>query len=318
MSSGVFRGIITPVPTIVQDDGQFDQAGMAVLIDRLLQSKVNGLLFLGSAGEFFQFPTQARKAISDFCVARVAGRRPCIVGTAACSTAEVIELGRHAGAIGADGVIVVNPYYAPLTEERLYTHYRTVAEAVELPVLLYNFPGMTGQDLSIELVARLARDCPTIVGIKDTVDCASHTRRLITEVKAARPDFLVFAGYDEYLINTLMLGGDGAIPATSNFAPEITCGLYDAFLAQDYGRTAELMKRLAVLSAIYNLDTPFAGVVKEAIRMTGSDISTGVVPPFTKPGQAIKDRLADVLVRSGVLPAPLAVPPKPERAEAAD
>ncbi|MGQ9366532.1 dihydrodipicolinate synthase family protein [Azospirillum sp. ST 5-10] len=301
MPLGLFHGVITPVLTIVQDDGRFDPAGMAVLIDRLLDSKVDGLLFLGSAGEFFQIPTEERKRIAEFCVSRVDGRRPAIVGIAACATAEVIELGRHARSIGADGVIVVNPYYAPLTEERLYAHYRTIAEALELPVLLYNFPGMTGQELSVELVGRLARDCPNIVGIKDTVDCASHTRRLITEVKAARPDFLVFAGYDEYLINTLMLGGDGAIPASSNFAPEITCGLYEAFREGDCARIAVLLQRLAVLSGIYTLDTPFAGVIKEAVRMTGSPISTAVVPPFTKPSEEVKEALAGLLVRAGVL-----------------
>lgn len=297
------RGVIPPVPTILSEDGRFDPHGMGVLIDRLLESDVNGFLFLGSAGEFANLSMAVRKEVAEFCVARVAGRRPVIIGTAACATDEVIELSHHATAIGADAVMIVNPYYALLTEERIYTHYRRIAEAVKLPVLLYNFPALTGQDLSIDLVLRLALDCPNIVGIKDTVDCMSHIRRLILEVKGARPDFMVFCGFDEYMLDTLLLGGDGVIPATSNFAPEITCGIYQAFQQGDFATVQMLMRRLAALSKIYSTDTPFSGLIKEAIRLTGSDISPAVVAPATVPSAETRQRLIEILVNSNVLSA---------------
>jgi 4-hydroxy-tetrahydrodipicolinate synthase len=276
---------------------------MGRLIDRLLDSDVNGFLFLGSAGEFAHLTTVQRKAIAEFCVARVAGRKPVIIGTAACGTIEAIELGQHAAAAGADAVIVVNPYYARLSEERIYLHYRRIAEAVSVPVLLYNFPGLTGEDLSIELVGRLARDCPNIVGIKDTVDCISHIRRLIVEVKGARPDFLVFCGFDEYVLQTLLLGGDGVIPASSNFAPELTCGIYAAFRRGDFAALVPMMRWLAVLSQIYSIDVPFTGVVKEALRMTGLDVSTAVAAPATRPDAETCRRLREILISSGVLAA---------------
>src|SRR5476649_1130587 len=220
MASKKLRGVMPSVPTIMSSVGGFYPEGMGILVDRLLASDVDGFLFLGSAGEFTQFSAAERKEIAEFCVTRVAGRRPVIIGTASCATDEVIELSQHASEIGADAVMVVNPYYSRLTEERIYLHYQRIADASPLPVLLYNFPVLTGQDLSIELVKRLAQDCPNIVGIKDTVDCMSHIRLLILEVKAVRPDFLVFCGFDEYMLDTLLLGGDGVIPATSNFAPE--------------------------------------------------------------------------------------------------
>jgi 4-hydroxy-tetrahydrodipicolinate synthase len=198
--------------------------------------------------------------------------------------------------------MVVNPYYARLTDERIYLHYRRIAEASPLPVLLYNFPALTGQDLSIELVARLAQDCPNILGIKDTVDCMSHIRRMIFEVKAMRPDFLVFCGFDEYMLDTLLLGGDGVIPASSNFAPEICCGIYKAFCKGDFPAIQTLMRRLAALSKIYSTDTPFTGLIKEALRMTGSNISTYVSAPATPPDAAMKLRLKEILERAGVLP----------------
>ncbi len=295
------KGVIPPVPTIFDAQAQFDPQGMGRLIDRLIASDVNGFLFLGSAGEFATLPHESRKAIAQFCVKQVAGKKPVIIGTASCSTQEVIDLSQHAGSIGADAVMVVNPYYAKLSEERIYQHYRQIAEASPLPVLLYNFPILTGQDLSVELVGRLANNCPNIVGIKDTVDCMSHLRRIVFEVKGRRPDFMVFSGFDEYMLDTLMIGGDGVIPATSNFAPEITCGIYQAFLRQDFATAQALLKRLAMLSKMYSIDVPFTGVIKEAIRLCGLDIPTTVLSPATTPDAATHEKLVEILTRSGVL-----------------
>jgi 4-hydroxy-tetrahydrodipicolinate synthase len=303
MNIRALRGVIPPVPTVLKENGTFDPKGMGLFLDRLLASDVNGFLFLGSAGEFAQLSVAARKEVAEFCVEHVAKDRPVIIGTASCATSEVIELSQHASDNGADAVMVVNPYYSLLTEERIYNHFRRVAEAVDLPVLLYNFPVLTKQDLSIEMVKRLARDCPNIVGIKDTVDCMSHVRLLILEVKAIRPDFLVFCGFDEYMLDTLLLGGDGVIPATANFAPEIPCGIYKAFRSADFASIQELMPRLAALSKIYSTDTPFVGLIKEAIRMTGTDIPTGVVAPATSPDNAMKRQLQEILAKAGVVAA---------------
>lgn len=299
MSFDAFKGVIPPVSTIMNDKGEFDADGMGVFIDRLVESDVNALLFLGSAGEFSQMTNAVRKQVAEFCVKRVAGRKPVIIGTGACGTAEVIELSEHAARIGADAVIVVNPYYASMSEERLYRHYRTISESVSIPVLMYNFPALTGQDLSPALVTRIAKDCPNVIGIKDTVDCISHIRDLILQAKGARPDFKVICGYDEYLFTTLALGGDGGIVGTSNFAPEITCGIYKAFQEKDMAAIAELLPRLSVLSQLYSLDTPFSWLLKEAVRLTGSDIPTGVASPASEPGEDVKKRFREILKQAG-------------------
>ncbi|MDR2450832.1 MAG: dihydrodipicolinate synthase family protein [Candidatus Accumulibacter sp.] len=295
------QGVIPPVPTIFDANEQFDPQGMGRLVDRLLASDVDGFLFLGSAGEFATIPHEGRKAIAEFCVGRVAGKKPVIVGTASCATREAIDLARHAGSVGADAVMVVNPYYAKLSEQRLYRHYRQIAENSPLPVLLYNFPALTGQDLSPGLVGRLAGDCPNIVGIKDTIDCMSHIRNFVFEVKGARPEFMVFTGFDEYMLDTLLIGGDGAIPATSNFVPEITCGIYRAYREQDFGAARSLQKRLAMLSRMYAIDVPFTGVIKEAIRLTGLDIPTTALSPVFAPDAATREKLVEILTQAGVL-----------------
>ncbi len=299
MSLDFLRGIIPPVPTILNDKGEFDRAGMGIFIDRLVESDVDGLLFLGSAGEFAQLSNPVRKQIAEFCVKHVAGRKPVIIGTGACGTPEVIELSDHAASVGADAVIIVNPYYSLMNEERLYRHYRTISESISLPILMYNFPALTGQDLTPSLVKRIAEDCPNIVGIKDTVDCISHIRDLIIQAKGARPDFRIICGYDEYLFSTLALGGDGAIPGTANFAPEITCGIYKAFQNKDMATIMELLPRLSVLSQLYALDMPFSWLLKEAVRVTGSDIPTGVAAPATEPDEKTKKRFRELLKQAG-------------------
>lgn len=297
------KGVIPPVPTIVDENGAFDAKGQAALIERNVAAGVDGMLFLGSGGEFCHMPYEMRKEVARFAVKQTAGRVPVLVGIGACATAEVIELGRHAASVGADAVLVVNPYYAKLSQAALRRHYETVAASVEVPVLLYNFPALTGQDLSVEMIRDLALSCPNIVGIKDTVDTIGHTRQIITDVKAARPDFVVFSGYDEYLLDTLILGGDGGIPATVNFAPDICIGIWQAFQARDFETVIALERRLARLSPVYGYDQPFFGLVKEAIRLTGSDISTSVLPPALPPGPELRARLAETLKDAGVLPA---------------
>jgi 4-hydroxy-tetrahydrodipicolinate synthase len=294
------RGVIPPVPTIVRQDESLDKQGMGKVIDTLAESGVNGLLFLGSGGEFCHMSNKTRTEVAEFVVPYTNGRLPVLVGIGAPGTAEVIDLGLHAQACGADGVLVVNPYYALLSQDHLYRHYARIAEALNIPVFLYNFPALTGQDLNIPLIASLANDFPNIAGIKDTVDTISHTRQIITRVKAERPDFKVFSGFDEYLWDNLVLGGDGAIPASSNIAPEICCGIFQAFEERNLAAAIPLQRRLAQLVHLYTLEPAHFGVIKEAMRMTGLDISAATLAPITPLSEDKKAALAAILTRAGV------------------
>lgn len=275
----IFKGIFPPVPTIVDDNGELDRAGMAVMIDHVISNGADGMLILGSGGEFSHFSSEQRKQIAEFSLQHVAGRVPVLIGIACASTAETIQLGKHAEKAGAQGVLVVNPYYAKLSEEARFTHYKRIAEALNIPVFLYNFPELTGQDIGLNVITRLAREVPNIVGIKDTIDNISHTREIINQVHCFRPDFIIFSGYDEYLLDTLMLGGHGGIPATFNFAPNITRGIYQAVQQNDLATAKALQQQLSELSPLYALEQPFFGVIKTAIKLSGVDISTAVVPP---------------------------------------
>lgn len=293
--SNVFKGIFPPVPTIVDSNGELDANGMATMIEHVIHHDADGMLILGSGGEFCHFSTPQRKKIAELSLQKVAGRVPVLIGIACPSTAETIELGLHAEQNGAAGVLVVNPYYAKLSDEARFTHYKRIAEALSIPVFLYNFPDLTGQDIGIDVIVRLAQEVPNIVGIKDTIDNISHTREIINRVHPFRPDFIIFSGYDEYLLDTLLLGGHGGIPATFNFAPEITKGIYQAFIQKDLATAQKLQQSLAKLSPLYALEQPFFSVIKNAISLTGVNISTAVVPPSLPLSEEKIEKVKEIL-----------------------
>lgn len=298
-----FKGIIPPVSTIFDEEGKLSKGEMKQLIDRLIEAGVDGLLFLGTGGEFSQMSKEERLETAEFAVSYVSERVPVLIGTGSTNTREAIEFSEHAQRIGADGIMVINPYYWNLSDANLYGYFSQIAKSVDIPVLLYNFPNLTGQDLSPDFVARLVDDYPNIVGIKETVDSVGHIRDMIMQVKHKHPDFSVLCGYDDHLLNTLQLGGDGTISASGNFAPQISIGIYRAFAKGDLRTAAALYKQLAILPQLYKLDSPFVNVIKEAIKQCGLNISTYVLPPSAPLNEEKRSQVKAILAQAGVLPA---------------
>lgn len=279
ITSKAMQGIMPPLPTIVRADGTFDAAGTSALLEKLITAGVHGVLLLGSAGEFFSMDTAQRKEVAASCLASINKRIVTLVGTGACSTRETIELSCHAAQHGADAVMVINPYYSPMSEDCLFTHYTAVADACPVPVLLYNFPAMTGQDLSVELIGRLAAH-PNICGLKDSVTDFGHTRRVLLEVATVTKNFAVFSGFDDHILGNLILGGAGGIPGTANFAPQLTCGLYAAFTQGDIPAAFALQRAVSQITAVYGIETPYFGTLKEAVKLCGMPtLSTAVLAP---------------------------------------
>lgn len=298
MKSKKFTGIIPPVLTIFKEDGSFDQEGTGTLIDHLVDSGVDGLFFLGSSGEFTQMSAEERMGIAEFCIKYVGKRTTTLIGTGSNSTEEVILLSKHSKSIGADGIVVINPNYWALSEENLHKHYYDIAQAVDLPIILYNFPGVTGQELTPDMIASLVERNENIVGVKQTVDSLAPIRETILKVKEIRPDFVVLTGYDDHLLNNLCLGGDGAISASVNFAPELQVGIYKAFKENDLSTAVELHRRLAYLPLMYKLDSPFVNVIKEAIVMRGIKVSPHARRPAYPLDQEKKDLLHQILSKA--------------------
>lgn len=299
--STTFSGIIPPVPTLFDKHEQLDRQAMSRLIDHLIASDVDGLFFLGSAGEFAHMSDGLRLEVMQFCIEYVAGRKPVLVGISCPGTQATIEFGRKALEAGTDGVVVINPWYNPLAEEYLFEHFRYIAEQLPLPIVLYNFPALTGQAIPVSCIQRLALACPNIVGLKDTVDTLNHIREVIHAIKPLRPDFAVFSGYDEYLFGTLILGGDGAIPASANFAPELTCGIYQHWCKGELNEAVALQQRLSWLPPLYGLDVPFYNVIKYALQLTGVDVPVNSLRPAGPLTEERKNKIREVLKQSSII-----------------
>ncbi|WP_235599989.1 dihydrodipicolinate synthase family protein [Alkalihalobacillus trypoxylicola] len=273
------KGVIPPISTIFLEDGTFDEVGMSRLIENLISRHVDGLFFLGTGGEFSQLSLSQRKEIAEFAVKKVDKRVPVLIGTGATSTDDVISLNEHAYSIGADAVVVINPYYLKLSEEKLLEHYHLIAKKSKLPILLYNFPALTGQDLSPDLVSSLVAEHQNIVGIKETVSDIGHVREMIIKTKKINPHFSVLCGFEDLLLNSLSLGGDGIISASGNFAPEWSTGLIHSYHEGDYEKVMSLQRHLVYIPEIYKLDTPFINVIKKAITLCGLEVSEKVLAP---------------------------------------
>lgn len=296
-----FNGIIPPVSSIFDAEGKLEKTQMKMVIDFLIDAKVDGLFFLGTGGEFSQMTADERMELAEFAVRYVDGRLPVLIGTGSTGTKETVIFSEHAQQIGADGIVIINPYYWDLSERNLFYHYETIATSVDLPIILYNFPALTGQDLSPRFVESLVSKHENIVGIKDTVDSIGHIQEMIDRMKKIRPDFSVFAGFDHHLLNTLQLGGDGSITASVNFAPQLSVEIYRAFLEGNFETAIALQKQLSFLPNLYSIDRPFVNVVKEAMKFCGLDISTSVLPPSTPLTEEQRKKVKKILIEARLL-----------------
>ncbi|WP_434512103.1 dihydrodipicolinate synthase family protein [Desulfitobacterium sp. AusDCA] len=286
-----FRGIIPAMLTVFDEKGLLDWAGNQRLIDFLISNGVHGIFALGTSGEFSNLNLEERKQFAEFIVKYINKRVPVLIGTGSTNTREACEFSRYAQEVGADAVTVVVPYYIPLAERELYNHYAQVAGAVDIPVLIYNYPALTGQNMPVSLIARLAKDFPNIIGIKATIDSVSYLRELVYEVKKINPNFAVFTGLEDHLLNLLALGGDGAMTAITNFAPQLVVGEYNSYLEGNYEKSKQFAKQLGVLSRIYNTGSAMIAMTKEACRLRGIDINSSVRLPLLPVGPKEVDQI---------------------------
>ncbi len=284
------KGVVTPVVTLFKNQ-EFDKEAMGEHIEFLIENGVNGMLFLGTAGEVTHMSKSMREEVTKFCIEKVNKRVPVIIGISARSKEDCVYYGNYAKNCGADALILVNPSYIKYSDEGLYNFYKDVVDAVDMPTLIYNFPTLTGQRIPPCVVLKLAQDCKNIIGIKDTTDSASSTREYINVVKSQVPSFKVFCGFDEYLLNTLHLGGEGAIPGSSNFKPQYTVGLYKAFLNGDSTEQSSFQKKIGALCAIYAMHQPFFPAIKYAMKCTGRDISYEALWPCADLSSDTKEKI---------------------------
>lgn len=269
MGANTVAKFYAPAVTALDADGALDLEGNVAVWDHILGGGVDGIVLLGSTGEFFALLPEQKRELIDLAVEHIAPRAELIVGTACMRVDETVELSRYAHAAGAHAVILISPYYFALSDASIEAYFSDVARQVDGDIYLYNFPARTGYDLSPEVTRRLLRKHPNIVGYKDTVFEVGHTRRLITELLPEFPDFRVLAGFDENLHHVVTSGGAGAIGGLANLYPEICAAYARAVNAGDFGEISAQQRRIDKLMDLYGLGVPFFPLLKEGMVQRG-------------------------------------------------
>ena len=236
----MITGSIVAIVTPMHEDGSLDLEGMRHLVDFHVQEGTDAIVSVGTTGESPTVDVEEHHEIIRATVEQAAGRIPVIAGAGANSTAEAIDMTRFAKEVGADAVLSVVPYYNKPTQEGLYQHFKAVAEAVDIPVILYNVPGRTVADLSNDTVLRLAQ-IPNIVGIKDATGGFDRACDLIAR---APKDFAIYSGDDASAVALMLMGGKGNVSVVANIAPRLMHEMCVAALAGDLAKARELHFRM--------------------------------------------------------------------------
>ena len=230
----MFKGTGTALVTPFSSDG-IDYNNFGRFIDWQIDQKVEFLVVLGTTGESPAISEAEREAIVRFAVSHVKGRIPVVIGTGGNNTSHAVESSRQAEQLGADGILVVTPYYNKPSQEGLYRHFKTVAESVAVPIILYNVPGRTGVNMLPDTVIRLA-EIGNIVAVKEASGNQAQVDETIRKLRRTRSEFLVLSGNDDQAFHLVNAGGHGVISVLSNIAPKETSDMVRAALA---GRVVE-------------------------------------------------------------------------------
>lgn len=271
----IFGGVIVPILTpFSRLAGQpLAPAGANALVERLVGAGVSGLFTFGSNGEFHVATDDERIAYTAHVVERAAGRVPVIAGVGACSTAQATELAKRAQAAGAQGLSVVNPYFLQPSDDELAAYFEAVADAAEVPVLLYNIPKATGRVVPPAVVARLAGH-PSIAGIKDS---SGDLDLLGAYVEAAGGALDVLVGSDGLISAAHGLGASGAVAGTANLVPETVVGLWEALEAGDADKASRLQAALEPVRDVLHLGA-VPQMLKRMVELSGCPVGPARLP----------------------------------------
>ena len=258
-------GVLTALATPFTPDGQIDESALRRLVDRSIDGGVDGVVACGSTGEFAAMSGAERRFVVETVIDQTANRIPVVAQTGAVSTAEAVELSRHAEAAGASVLMVVAPYYEPLSLDETVEYLRTVAAAVDLPIMLYNLPVATGVNLDPDTVGRLAREVDNIRYIKDTSADMAQAGQLIHRYGDV---ISTFVGWDSLLLAAITEGAAGVMAGTANVMPAQLVSIHRAVIAGDLNRARREWAQLyPLMDAI--MSASFIPAIKTALNALG-------------------------------------------------
>lgn len=296
VSSAPLRGSITPLVTPFRE-GRVDEAALRALVEFQIAEGSHGLSVTGTTGEPTALSMAEREQVIEVVQAAIAGRVPFLAGTGSNNLDDTLHLTRLAERVGASAVLVIVPYYVRPSQEGMYRFFRTVADVTSLPVVLYNIPGRTAQNLEPETMARLRRDAPNVVGVKEA---NTNLEQVSRDLALCGRDFLVFSGIEALCFPMLALGGSGHVSATANVAPRLVAELYDLCAADRWAEARDLHYRLLPLNeALFWETNPVP--VKTALGLMGR-IGPEVRLPLAPMSDVNRRRLETVLADYGLGP----------------
>ena len=292
------RGSIAPIVTPFTKDHSIDFDAFKKLINWHIESGSHGISVTGTTGEPSSLTIEERKEVMETAVRTIDGRVPFVPGTGSTNHQETLELTKYAQEIGADGALVIVPYYNKPSQHAMYKHFKAVADSVDIPIIIYNIPGRTAINLEVKTLAKLNADCPNIIGVKESNKDFEHINRVLLHCGR---DFLLYSGIELLCFPMLAIGGAGHISATANVAPAKVAEIYNAWKDGDIQRAQDLHYELMPLNDVLFKDTNPAPL-KAALGMMGK-INPDLRMPMDLPTQELQDEIRTVLSKYVDLPA---------------
>ena len=290
----MFRGSLPALVTLFRDEA-LDEGAFRAFVDWQIAEGSHGLVPAGTTGESATLTSAEHRRVVEICVEVSSRRVPVIAGCGSNSTAHAIELTRAAREGGADAALHVPPYYNRPNQEGIYAHIAAIAEAVDIPILLYNVPSRTITDISVETMARLAR-LPNVVGVKDAT---GNLARISAQRLACGEEFVQLSGNDDMALGVLAMGGKGCISVTANVAPRLCADFENACLSGRWEEALRLQDKLYPLhAALFSDASP--GPVKYALNKLQPEFSAKLRLPMTPPSEASRRAVDAALEHAGL------------------
>ena len=268
------KGIIVPIITPMNDDESFNEAQFRIEINRLIEGGVSGIFTLGTNGEVYALSEEEKLKVLKVAVDEVKGRVPVYAGTGCIGTRETVEMSERAEGVGVDALSVVSPYFVSVSQDDIYRHFSAVAKSVKLPILLYNMPARTGNNINYTTVKKLATENPNIVGAKDSSGNFDNTLRYIEDTDGK---VSVLAGNDSLILWTLLAGGTGAIAGWANVFPKLICSIYDNWAKGDIEAANKAQRMIRPFRDVMALGNPNS-IVKRSLNLLGHKVGPAREP----------------------------------------
>ena len=291
----IFRGAATALVTPFKSNGDVDYQAFEEIIDYQLENSIDALVVAATTGEAPVLSSEEKAKLIEIALDKAAGKVPVIAGTGSNITAKAIDQSKEAARLGVDGLLVVTPYYNKATKDGLVQHYKLIAQAVDLPIILYTVPARTGVNIPLEAIEELAK-IENIQGLKDATGnmaYTAHVRRIVPD------DFAIYCGDDDLIVQTLSIGGDGVISVASNVLPQMTHDMcYDFFNGQAFKAGKSQVKLMSFMKNLFIETSP--APVKSALDLIG--LPGGELRlPLTRCSDQTTELLRKDLIELGVI-----------------